>query len=80
MSLVSFSLSCHSSSRETESKDSLRSSSATEQQSYSNPVREEYDSKSAKFFEMSEEKRAKLREIEVCLNANKCTKHNSSCS
>ncbi|XP_051556088.1 U2 snRNP-associated SURP motif-containing protein-like isoform X2 [Myxocyprinus asiaticus] len=50
---------------ETESKDSLKSSSSTEQQSYSNPVREEYDSKSAKFSEMSEEKRAKLREIEL---------------
>ncbi|KAG1969943.1 U2 snRNP-associated SURP motif-containing protein [Pimephales promelas] len=54
-----------SSTREAESKDSLRGSSAAEQQSYSNPVREEYDSKSAKFFEMSEEKRAKLREIEL---------------
>uniref|UniRef100_A0A8C2KT70 U2 snRNP-associated SURP motif-containing protein-like n=1 Tax=Cyprinus carpio TaxID=7962 RepID=A0A8C2KT70_CYPCA len=54
-----------SSTRETESKDSLKSSSAADQQSYSNPVREEYDSKSAKFSEMSEEKRAKLREIEL---------------
>uniref|UniRef100_A0A673H6K5 U2 snRNP-associated SURP motif-containing protein n=1 Tax=Sinocyclocheilus rhinocerous TaxID=307959 RepID=A0A673H6K5_9TELE len=54
-----------SATRETESKDSLKSSSAADQQSYSNPVREEYDSKSAKFSEMSEEKRAKLREIEL---------------
>uniref|UniRef100_A0A672RIJ6 U2 snRNP-associated SURP motif-containing protein n=1 Tax=Sinocyclocheilus grahami TaxID=75366 RepID=A0A672RIJ6_SINGR len=54
-----------SATRETESKDSLKSSSATDQQSYSNPVREEYDLKSAKFSEMSEEKRAKLREIEL---------------
>ncbi|XP_052472739.1 U2 snRNP-associated SURP motif-containing protein isoform X3 [Carassius gibelio] len=50
---------------ETENKDSLKSSSTADQQSYSNPVREEYDSKSAKFSEMSEEKRAKLREIEL---------------
>ncbi|XP_051984742.1 U2 snRNP-associated SURP motif-containing protein-like isoform X2 [Xyrauchen texanus] len=50
---------------ESESKDSFKSSSSTEQQSYSNPIREEYDSKSAKFSEMSEEKRAKLREIEL---------------
>ncbi|TRY84162.1 hypothetical protein DNTS_026056 [Danionella cerebrum] len=41
-----------------ERKEALKSSSATEQ-SYSNPVRDEYDSK------MSEEKRAKLREIEL---------------
>uniref|UniRef100_A0A671QJP1 U2 snRNP-associated SURP motif-containing protein-like n=1 Tax=Sinocyclocheilus anshuiensis TaxID=1608454 RepID=A0A671QJP1_9TELE len=61
----SFSHSCHSATRETESKDSLKSSSAADQQSYSNPVREEYDLKSAKFSEMSEEKRAKLREIEL---------------
>uniref|UniRef100_A0A8C1ECC9 U2 snRNP-associated SURP domain containing n=1 Tax=Cyprinus carpio carpio TaxID=630221 RepID=A0A8C1ECC9_CYPCA len=54
-----------SATRETESKDSLKSSSAADQQSYSNPVREEYDLKSAKFSEMSEEKRAKLREIEL---------------
>lgn len=35
---------------------------------YSNPIREEMtDSKSSiKYSEMSEEKRAKLREIEVC--------------
>nr|XP_055058100.1 U2 snRNP-associated SURP motif-containing protein isoform X5 [Misgurnus anguillicaudatus] len=51
--------------RETDSKDSLKSSSAAEQQSYINPAREEYDTKSAKFSEMSEEKRAKLREIEL---------------
>uniref|UniRef100_A0A9J7XDC0 U2 snRNP-associated SURP domain containing n=1 Tax=Cyprinus carpio carpio TaxID=630221 RepID=A0A9J7XDC0_CYPCA len=57
--------SCSSATRETESKDSLKSSSAADQQSYSNPVREEYDLKSAKFSEMSEEKRAKLREIEL---------------
>ncbi|XP_057190523.1 U2 snRNP-associated SURP motif-containing protein isoform X1 [Triplophysa rosa] len=50
---------------ETESKDSLKNSSSAEQQSYSNPIREEYDLKSAKFSETSEEKRAKLREIEV---------------
>ncbi|RXN05718.1 U2 snRNP-associated SURP motif-containing -like isoform X1 [Labeo rohita] len=54
-----------SAKRETESKDSLKSSSAADHQSYSNPVREEYDLKSAKFSEMSEEKRAKLREIEL---------------
>ncbi|XP_016395195.1 U2 snRNP-associated SURP motif-containing protein-like isoform X4 [Sinocyclocheilus rhinocerous] len=54
-----------SATRETESKDSLKSSSAADQQSYTNPVREEYDLKSAKFSEMSEEKRAKLREIEL---------------
>ncbi|XP_030629192.1 U2 snRNP-associated SURP motif-containing protein isoform X2 [Chanos chanos] len=50
---------------EGEKKDSLKSSQS-EQQSYSNPFREDYtDSKSAKFSEMSEEKRAKLREIEL---------------
>ncbi|XP_056332284.1 U2 snRNP-associated SURP motif-containing protein isoform X2 [Danio aesculapii] len=50
---------------EAESKNSHKSSSAVDQQSYSNPVREEYDLKSAKFSETSEEKRAKLREIEL---------------
>ncbi|KAA0719229.1 U2 snRNP-associated SURP motif-containing protein 140 kDa [Triplophysa tibetana] len=50
---------------ETESKDSVKNSSSAEQQSYSNPIREEYDLKSAKFSETSEEKRAKLREIEL---------------
>jgi U2-associated protein SR140 len=35
---------------------------------YSNPVREEAtESKFSKYSEMSEEKRAKLREIEVCI-------------
>lgn len=50
---------------EAEGKNSHKSSSAADQQSYSNPVREEYDLKSAKFSETSEEKRAKLREIEL---------------
>lgn len=54
-----------SSKSETESKNSHKSSGAADQQSYSNPVREEYDLKSAKFSETSEEKRAKLREIEL---------------
>lgn len=60
---------CHRTTHETESKDSLKNSSSAEQQSYSNPIREEYDLKSAKFSETSEEKRAKLREIEVYLNS-----------
>lgn len=60
---------CHRTTHETESKDSLKNSSSAEQQSYSNPIREEYDLKSAKYSETSEEKRAKLREIEVHLNA-----------
>lgn len=50
---------------EAEGKNSHKSSSSADQQSYSNPVREEYDLKSAKFSETSEEKRAKLREIEL---------------
>lgn len=54
-----------SSKSETDSKNSHKSSGAADQQSYSNPVREEYDLKSAKFSETSEEKRAKLREIEL---------------
>ncbi len=65
---LTLSHSCHSATQETESKNSLKSSSAADKQPYSNPVREEYDLKSAKFSEMSEEKRAKLREIEVYLN------------
>ncbi|KAL7849327.1 hypothetical protein SRHO_G00209500 [Serrasalmus rhombeus] len=51
---------------ETEVKETLKSVYSTEQPSHSQPVKEEYqDSKSAKLSEMSEEKRAKLREIEL---------------
>ncbi|XP_072547380.1 U2 snRNP-associated SURP motif-containing protein isoform X1 [Salminus brasiliensis] len=47
-------------------KEALKSSYPSEQPSYSQPVKEEYqDSKSTKLSEMSEEKRAKLREIEL---------------
>lgn len=47
-------------------KETVKSSS--ELQSYPQPAKEEHqDSKSAKLSEMSEEKRAKLREIEVNL-------------
>lgn len=43
-------------------------SSASEPQSHTQPAKEEHqDCKSAKLSEMSEEKRAKLREIEVNL-------------
>lgn len=48
-------------------KQTVKSSSA-EPQSHSHPAKEEHhDSKSAKLSERSEEKRAKLREIEVSL-------------
>uniref|UniRef100_A0AAR2KDW5 U2 snRNP-associated SURP motif-containing protein n=1 Tax=Pygocentrus nattereri TaxID=42514 RepID=A0AAR2KDW5_PYGNA len=51
---------------ETEVKETLKSVYSTEQPSHSQPIKEEYqDSKSAKLSEMSEEKRAKLREIEL---------------
>ncbi|XP_036421289.1 U2 snRNP-associated SURP motif-containing protein isoform X8 [Colossoma macropomum] len=51
---------------ETDVKETLKSVYSTEQPSHSQPVKEEYqDSKSAKLSEMSEEKRAKLREIEL---------------
>lgn len=49
-------------------------SSLSEPQSHSQPAREEHqDSKSAKLSEMSEEKRAKLREIEVNLLITHCS-------
>ncbi|XP_026864374.1 U2 snRNP-associated SURP motif-containing protein isoform X3 [Electrophorus electricus] len=52
---------------ETDVKETpLKSSYSAEQQSYSQPIKEEYhDLKLAKLSEMSEEKRAKLREIEL---------------
>ncbi|KAI4885716.1 hypothetical protein NFI96_017801 [Prochilodus magdalenae] len=51
---------------ESDVKETLKSSYSTEQPPHSQPIKEEYqDSKSAKLSEMSEEKRAKLREIEL---------------
>uniref|UniRef100_A0A4W4F0H9 U2 snRNP-associated SURP domain containing n=1 Tax=Electrophorus electricus TaxID=8005 RepID=A0A4W4F0H9_ELEEL len=51
---------------DSEKKTPLKSSYSAEQQSYSQPIKEEYhDLKLAKLSEMSEEKRAKLREIEL---------------
>uniref|UniRef100_A0A8C9SP96 U2 snRNP-associated SURP domain containing n=1 Tax=Scleropages formosus TaxID=113540 RepID=A0A8C9SP96_SCLFO len=49
-----------------EDDEDSRSSHSAEQRSYSNPVRDDdSDPRSAKYSEMSEEKRAKLREIEL---------------
>ncbi|XP_075426207.1 U2 snRNP-associated SURP motif-containing protein isoform X3 [Ascaphus truei] len=51
---------------ESEDEDDTQSSKSEDQHYYSNPIRDEMsDSKSMKYSEMSEEKRAKLREIEV---------------
>ncbi|KAG9351069.1 hypothetical protein JZ751_024959 [Albula glossodonta] len=51
---------------ESEDEDDTKSSRSEEQQSYSNPIKDDCsDSKTAKFSEMNEEKRTKLREIEL---------------
>ncbi|XP_068136871.1 U2 snRNP-associated SURP motif-containing protein isoform X3 [Hyperolius riggenbachi] len=51
---------------ESEDEDDTQSSKSEDQHYYSNPIRDDMsDSKSLKYSEMSEEKRAKLREIEL---------------
>ncbi|XP_036377036.1 U2 snRNP-associated SURP motif-containing protein-like isoform X2 [Megalops cyprinoides] len=51
---------------ESEDEDDSKSSRSEEQQSYSNPIKDDSsDGKMAKFSGMNEEKRTKLREIEV---------------
>ncbi|XP_069831503.1 U2 snRNP-associated SURP motif-containing protein isoform X3 [Dendropsophus ebraccatus] len=51
---------------ESEDEDDTQSSKSEDQHYYSNPIRDDMsDSKSMKYSEMSEEKRAKLREIEL---------------
>lgn len=57
----------YSQEEESEDEEDTQSSKSEEHHMYSNPIREEMsDSKSSiKYSEMSEEKRAKLREIEV---------------
>lgn len=50
---------------EADSDDEERSPRSDDNQSYSNPVRDDSDIKT-KMSEMNEEKRTKLREIEVC--------------
>ncbi|XP_039616431.1 U2 snRNP-associated SURP motif-containing protein isoform X3 [Polypterus senegalus] len=51
---------------ESEDEEDTRSSHSEEQQLYSNPIKDDLsESKSVKYSEMSEEKRAKLREIEL---------------
>uniref|UniRef100_A0A6I8RL20 U2 snRNP associated SURP domain containing n=1 Tax=Xenopus tropicalis TaxID=8364 RepID=A0A6I8RL20_XENTR len=51
---------------ESEDEEDTQSSKSEDQHYYSNPIRDEMsDSKSMKYSEMSEEKRAKLREIEL---------------
>ncbi|XP_063298565.1 U2 snRNP-associated SURP motif-containing protein isoform X2 [Pelobates fuscus] len=51
---------------ESEEEDGTQSSKSEDQHYYSNPIRDDLsDSKSMKYSEMSEEKRAKLREIEL---------------
>lgn len=59
----------YSQEEESEDEEDTQSSKSEEHHMYSNPIREEMsDSKSSiKYSEMSEEKRAKLREIEVCV-------------
>lgn len=54
---------------ESEDEEDTQSSKSEEQHMYSNPIKEEMpESKSSvKYSEMSEEKRAKLREIEVSM-------------
>ncbi|XP_023680212.1 U2 snRNP-associated SURP motif-containing protein isoform X1 [Paramormyrops kingsleyae] len=52
--------------QESEDEDDTRSSHSAEQRPFSNPVKDDSsDPKSAKLSEMSEERRAKLREIEL---------------
>lgn len=56
---------------ESDDEDDTQSSKSEDQHYYSNPIRDDMsDSKSFKYSEMSEEKRAKLREIEVSKNHN----------
>ncbi|XP_075717577.1 U2 snRNP-associated SURP motif-containing protein isoform X2 [Rhinoderma darwinii] len=51
---------------ESDDEDDTQSSKSEDQHYYSNPIRDDMsDSKSMKYSEMSEEKRAKLREIEL---------------
>ncbi|KAM4042025.1 LOW QUALITY PROTEIN: U2 snRNP-associated SURP motif-containing protein [Anomaloglossus baeobatrachus] len=51
---------------ESEDEDDTQSSKSEDQHYYSNPIRDDMsDSRSMKYSEMSEEKRAKLREIEL---------------
>ncbi|XP_073435211.1 U2 snRNP-associated SURP motif-containing protein isoform X4 [Dendrobates tinctorius] len=51
---------------DSEDEDDTQSSKSEDQHYYSNPIRDDMsDSKSMKYYEMSEEKRAKLREIEL---------------
>lgn len=58
----------HSQEEDSEDEEDTQSSKSEEHHLYSNPVREEMtESKFSKYSEMSEEKRAKLREIEVCV-------------
>lgn len=53
---------------ESEDEEDTQSSKSEEHHLYSNPIKEEMtESKFSKYSEMSEEKRAKLREIEVSI-------------
>lgn len=54
---------------ESEDEEDTQSSKSEEHHLYSNPIKEEMtESKFSKYSEMSEEKRAKLREIEVSIS------------
>ena len=54
---------------EDNSDDDSRSARSEEQQSFSNPMRDEHNDTKTKISEMNEEKRSKLREIEVRLHS-----------
>lgn len=52
---------------EDNSDEDSRSARSEEQQLFSNPIRDEHNDSKTKISEMNEEKRSKLREIEVSL-------------
>lgn len=61
----------YSQEEESDDEEDTQSSKSEDQHYYSNPIRDDMsDSKSFKYSEMSEEKRAKLREIEVGKNGS----------